>query len=312
MLYFAIEKFNTHSQGIWEAEMKHRIALAALLLVLVTLHAEEELIAQIPESITTPEKVETRIGTLDFQDGLPSKETLETVYDNLDFSHAVRTFADTLQGVSIYAVRKGLRDVGVKDNEVIIFSELMDAKSLFLTANCDTVYVIGGLDLTKGPMVIEVPPQVLGTVQDAWFRWVIDVGLPGPDRGKGGKYLIVPPDYEGVLPEGEFNVAHSRTSHGVWFARAFLENGNDPKPTVERIRRYTKIYPYNPGGVGTSIAEFLAGKAKLGPITEPAPTVFHEGSGKVMNTIPPNDWSYYEMLNKVVQEEPATVRSTPN
>ena len=78
--------------------------------------------------------------------------------------------------------RKGLRDVGVKDNEVIIFSELMDAKSLFLTANCDTVYLIGGFDLSSGPLVLEVPPQVLGTVQDAWFRWVIDVGLPGPDR----------------------------------------------------------------------------------------------------------------------------------
>jgi hypothetical protein len=260
----------------------------------------------VPPSIVTPHKVETRIGTLDFQYGLPGKETLDKVYDNLDFSHAVRAFADTLQGVSIYAVRKGLRDVGVKDNEVIIFSELMDAKSLFLTANCDTVYVIGGFDLSKGPLVLEVPPQVLGTVQDAWFRWVIDVGLPGPDRGEGGKYLIVPPDYEGTLPEGEFNIAHSRTIHGVWFARAFLENGNDPKPTVERIRKYTKINPYNPGGVGTPIAEFLAGKAKLGPITDPAPTVFHEGSGKVMNTIPPNDWSYYEMLNEVVQQEPAT------
>ena len=72
------------------------------------------------------------------------------------------------------------------------------------------------------------------------------------------------------------------------------------------IRKFTKIYPYEAGGVGTSIAEFLAGKAKLGRITPPPPTVFHEGSGKVMNTIPPNDFSYYEMLNEVVQQEPAT------
>lgn len=260
----------------------------------------------IPQSIVTPDTVDTRIGTLDFQDGLPSKQTLDKVYDNIDFSHAMRAFADTLQGVSIHAVRKGLRDIGAKDNEVVIFSELMDAKSLFLTANCDTVYLIGGFDLSKGPLVVEVPPGVLGTVQDAWFRWVIDLGLPGPDRGKGGKYLIVPPDYEGVLPEGEFNIAHSRTIHGVWFARAFLENGNDPKPTVERIKKYTKIYPYNAGGVGTPIAEFLSGKAPLGRIAEPVPAVFHEGSGRVMNTIPPNDISYYEMLNEVVQQEPAT------
>lgn len=260
----------------------------------------------LPPSIVTPDRVETRIGTLDFQDGLPSKESLNKVYDNLDFSHALRAFADTLQGVSIHAIRKGLQHVGVKDNEVIVFSELMDAKSLFLTANADTVYIIGGLDLTKGPMVVEVPPQVLGTVQDAWFRWVIDVGLPGPDRGEGGKYLIVPPDYKGALPEGGFNVARSRTLHGVWFARAFLESNDDPKPVVERIKKFTKVYPYAAGGLGTPIAEFLAGKARLGRVTLPSPTVFHEGSGKVMNTIPPNDWTFYGMLNEVVQQEPAT------
>lgn len=260
----------------------------------------------IPESVTTPAVVESRIGTLEFNDGQPNKETLDKVYDHLDFQHATRAFSDTLQGVSIHAIRKGLQDVGVKDNEVIVFSELMDAKSLFLTPNADTIYIIAGFDLSKGPMVVEVPPGVLGTVQDAWFRWVIDIGLPGPDRGQGGKYLIVPPDYEGALPEGEFNVAHSKTTHGVWFARAFIENGNNPKPVVEQIKKLTKVYPYTAGGVGTPIAEFLDGKSKLSPITPPPPTVFHEGSGKVMNTLPPNDFSYFEMLNEVVQQEPAT------
>ena len=259
----------------------------------------------IPDSITTPDKVETRIGTLEFKDGAPSKETLEKVYDHLDLNHAFRAFTDTLQGVSIHALRKGMQDLGVKDNEVLVFSELMDSKSLFLTANADTVYVMGGLDLTKGPVVIEVPPGALGTVQDAWFRWVIDMGLPGPDRGEGGKYLIVPPGYEGTLPEGEFNVAHSKTNYGVWFFRAFLEN-NDPKPTADRIRKFTKVYPYQAGGLGTPIAEFLEGKSRLGKVAEPPNTVFHEGSGKVMNTIPPNDWTFYEMLNEVVQQEPAT------
>lgn len=280
--------------------------LTATIATILTGCATAQTTTGIPASLVTPDKVETRIGTLDFKDGQPSKQTLEKVYDNLDFSHATRAFADTLQGVSIHAIRKGMQSVGVKDNEVIVFTELMDAKSLFLTANADTIYIIGDLDLSKGPMVIEVPPQVLGTVQDAWFRWVIDVGLPGPDRGEGGKYLIVPPGYAGTLPEGGFNVAHSKTIHGVWFARAFLENGNDPKPVVERIKKFTKVYPYEPGGMGTPIAEFLAGKARLGRVTPPPPTVFHEGSGKVMNTIPPNDFSYFEMLNEVVQQEPAT------
>ena len=260
----------------------------------------------IPQSVITPDKVESRIGTLTFQDGQPNKQTVAKLYDQLDFQYATRAFSDTLQGVSIHSLRKGLQSIGVKDNEVTVFSELMDAKSLFLTAHADTIYFMAGLDLTNGPMVIEVPPQVLGIVQDAWFRWVIDLGAPGPDRGEGGKYLIVPPGYEGPLPEGEFNIAHSRTTHGIWFARAFMENGNDPKPVVAHIKKFTKVYPYQAGGVGTPIAEFLAGKAKLSPVTPPPPTVFHEGSGKVMNTLPPSDFSYFEMLNEVVQHEPAT------
>ena len=164
-----------------------------------------------PPSLTTPNKVESRIGPLFFKDGMPSKETVAKVYDNLDFTHAFEAFVNTMQGVSIYAIRKGLQSVGVKDNEVIVFSDLMDAKSLFLTANADTVYGLGILDLTKGPIVLEVPPRFLGAIDDAWFRWVIDIGLPGPDRGEGGKYLIVPPGFDGPLPEGGFFVARAKT-----------------------------------------------------------------------------------------------------
>jgi hypothetical protein len=120
------------------------------------------------------------------------------------------------------------------------------------------------------------------------------------------KYLIVPPGYNGPLPEGGFYIAHAETNYVLWFARSFLENKSDPKPVVELIKKATKVYPYESGGVGTSIAEFLSGNAKLGRITTPPPTVFHEGTGKVVNTIPPNDFSFYEMLNEIVQQEPAT------
>ncbi len=257
----------------------------------------------ISPAISTPDKVETRIGTLDFKDGMPSKETIAKVYDNLDFMHAFEAFVNTFQGVSIHALHKGFLSIGVKDNEVLIFSELMDAKSLYLTANADTVYYMGMLDLTKGPIVLEVPPKALGAIDDYWFRWVVDIGLPGADRGEGGKYLILPPGYDGPLPDG-FTIARARTSIVVWFARSFLEN-NDPKPVAETVRKFTKVYPYEAGGVGTPIADFLSGKAKLGKVTPPPPTVFHEGTGKVFSTIPPNDFSYYEMLNEVVQQEPA-------
>src|SRR6476619_1379651 len=78
--------------------------------------------AEIPPSITTPDKVETRIGTLEFKDGAPSKATLDKVYDNLDFTHAFEAFVNTLQGVNAAAARKGLLDIGVKDNEILVFS----------------------------------------------------------------------------------------------------------------------------------------------------------------------------------------------
>ncbi|MBW6399378.1 DUF1254 domain-containing protein [Roseomonas sp. HJA6] len=114
-------------------------------------------------------------------------------------SHA---FVNTFLGVNARAIRHGFRDIGVKDNKILIFSELMDAKSLFLTANADTVYCVGMIDLSNGPMVLETPPEALGTIDDYWWRWVIDFGAPGPDRGLGGKYLPLPPGYDGIVPEG--------------------------------------------------------------------------------------------------------------
>ena len=262
--------------------------------------------APISPAISTPDKVESRLGTFEFKDGAPSAATAAKIYDHVDYTHAYNAFVNTMQGVSIAALRMGMASIGVKDNEVLVFSELMDSKSLFLTANADTVYFFGGLDLSKGPMVLEMPPKALGAIDDQWFRWVIDIGLPGPDRGEGGKYLILPPGYDGPLPEGGFFVARAKTNYVLWFARSFLENKSDPKPVVEGIKKGTKVYPYEAGGVGTSIAEFLSGKAKLGRVTTPPPTVFHEGTGKVMNTIPPGDYSYFEVLNEIVQQEPAT------
>ena len=99
------------------------------------------------------------------------------------------------------------------------FSELMDSNSLFLTANADTIYTLAILDLTKGPLVVEVPPMALGTLNDMWFGWIIDIGGPGPDRGEGGKYLIVPPDYDGPLPDSGFHVGRSRTNHVLYAVR---------------------------------------------------------------------------------------------
>ena len=258
----------------------------------------------IPPAITTPERVETRIGTLQFRDGAPSPETARLVYDTLDFTRALNVFNNSFRGASAYAIREGFLGIGAEDNTIVLFPGLMDSSSLFLTANADTVYYLGVIDLTQGPMVLEQPPMGLGTINDMWFSWVIDVGFPGPDRGEGGRYLLLPPGYDGPLPDGGFFVAHSRTTRLLYAARAFLTD-NDPKPTVENIKKHLKIYPYTPGGVGTSIATALRGEVRLGRIPAVPETRFVEATGKAFNTIPPNDFSFFEMIDANVQQEPA-------
>jgi hypothetical protein len=259
----------------------------------------------IPPSLTTPDQVGTSIGTLKFRDGIPDAATAAKIYDQLDFQRGVSAFLNGLRGVSIYAARQGIRDAGVKDNEgVLIFSGLMDSRSLFLTANADTVYFLANIDLSKGPMVVETPPDSLGLFDDLWFRWVIDFGAPGPDRGMGGKYLLLPPGYDGPLPDGGYFIGKPTTTSVALLGRSFLVN-NDPKPTVETIKKTLKIYPYVPGSYGTSMGTFLTGKGPLAPLSKPGTLTFVEGTGLAMNSIPPNDFSYYEMLNALVQEQPA-------
>jgi hypothetical protein len=268
----------------------------------------------IPAAITTPDKIETRLGPLEFTDGAQSQETVEKVYDNLDLMHGVEAFVNAFQGATTSAIWQGLNQAGIADNTVLVFSELMDAKSLFLTANADTIYFWSALDVTQGPMVLESPPLCLAIIDDMWFRWVTDVGLLGPDRGEGGKYLLVPPGYTGDLPASGYNVANVRTTRALLLGRMFLED-NDPKRPVELLKKTLKIYPYQPGGFGTSIATALEGKASLlrSPdgkldwafLKPQPPATFIEGSGRVMNTVPPNDFSYFEMIHELVQREPA-------
>ena len=262
----------------------------------------------IPASITTPDTVETtRLGTLEFDDGAPTPETAERLYDNLDFMHAVEAFMNSLAGGSMYSIRRGFLSVGVEDNQVLIFPELMDSASLFLTANCDTVYFWSFIDLTSGPMVMDVPAPpsgILGTIDDMWFRWVTDFGLPGPDRGQGGRYLLVGPGYEGPLPEGGFHVSHARTTRVCVIGRAFMVD-NDPAPAAEAVRSGFRIYPYTPGASGTAVASFLGGRAPLAGVTAPGETTFVDAVDLAMNTLPPNDYSYWETIHELVQQEPA-------
>jgi hypothetical protein len=289
--------------------MKQFIELMTAAVVCATLAlpqlAAAQTAAATPPSLVTPDKVDTRIGTLEFKDGAPTIETAERVRDTLDFTRALNVYNNSFRGASAYALGKGFQSIGAEDNTPIIFSDLMDARSLFLTANADTIYYMAVVNLSKGPMVVEQPPMGLGTINDMWFSWIIDIGFPGPDRGEGGKYLLIPPGYDGMLPEGGFYVARSKTNRVLYAARSFLVN-NDPKPTVELIKKHLKIYPYTPGGVGTSIATALEGKVRLAKNPSTPETKFIEASGKAFNTIPPGDYGFFEMINENVQQEPPT------
>jgi hypothetical protein len=280
------------------------IAGGLMLCLALAVSAQAQVSEQTMQSISTPDKVESRLGTLEFKDGAPTQATVDKVYDTLDFTRGLDAFLNSYGGASAYAIREGFLSIGAKDNSVVIFPELLDSNSLFLTGNTDTVYYIAFVDLTKGPMVVEQPPMGVGTINDMWFQWIIDIGFPGPDRGEGGRYLLVPPGYDGPLPDSGFHVARSKTIRVLYACRAYLVD-NDPKPAVELVKKTMKIYPYTPGGFGTSIATALEGKVRL-EANPPVPaTKFVEASGKSFNTIPPSDFSFFEMINANIQQEPA-------
>ena len=106
--------------------------------------------------------------------------------------------------VSEIALREGMRAFGArKPQQVVIWENLMDAKTVLLTANTETVYAMSHLDLkTDGPTVVEAPPHMLGFIQDGLQRYLADIGPLGPDKGNGGKFLVLPPGYTGACRTG--------------------------------------------------------------------------------------------------------------
>lgn len=278
-----------------------RFVAIPLTVLAVTAWAEEPTPGynhEIPQKIMTPDTVETRIGTLEFFDGMPLPDTVDTLYENLLLMRAVDTFLNGIPATSIEGIREGLADVGADaSNKVVIFDELMDSAPLFLTGNTDTVYALAALNLhTDGPTVVEVPPKCgPGTVNDAYFRFVTDMGIPGPDAGNGGKYLILPPDYEGDLKgkigsvettiDGEtYYVSQSPSYVNIIVLRGFLVDGK-PDAATANFEDGLKIYPY--------------GKQDQAPEME-----FISGSAKSFNTIHANNYEFFEELHTVIDREP--------
>jgi len=238
----------------------------------------------IPVGITTPDNVETSIGTLKYIDGAPLRETAELVYENLDRMRGVDAFLKGMPAASVRQLMEGPKTIGAdKYNRVMIMDNLMDSKPLFLTGNTSTLYVIPVFDLkTDGATVVEVPAGMLGAFNDAWFRYLQDVGPFGPDKGKGGKFLLLPPDFKGEIPKG-YHVIKSST-YRVWtFMRGSVANGMET--AVKNVKDNLKVYP-------------------LTLKDNPPAMEFISGTGKAFNTIHTNDFSFYEHLDHVIQEEP--------
>lgn len=286
--------------------MKTKLITAALAgaLTIASASAEEKTPGynnKIPDKIMTPDKVETRIGTLQFFDGMPSAATSEKVFDYLDMARGVETFLNGIPATSIEAMRLGWLEMGAKScNDVVVFNQLLDSSPLFLTGNTETVYVLGFLDLKKdGPTIVEVPPKCgPGTLDDAFFRFVVDMGAPGPDRGAGGKYLILPPDYTGDIKPtegnaqaeiggGKYFVAKSTSYVNLLALRGFLVDGK-PDAAAEMFKTGLKIYPLSQAG------------------SAPAIKIIN-GSGKPFNTIHANTYEFYEELHAVIEREPASM-----
>jgi hypothetical protein len=237
----------------------------------------------VPASITTPDSVETRLGTLKFFDGLPDAATVEKLYDNLDFQRGVQAFLAALPAAVFSAIRTGVRTFGPDNQTVLIPESLMDSRTLFYGANSETVYFFVWLDVKDGPLVIHVPPRALGIVNDAWGRYVADIGNAGPDKGKGGKYLLLPPGHTGDVPDDYF-VVRPRTFGSFLCGRGFLVNG-DPRPAVDGIKHHLRVYP-------------------LARVADPPLTTFVDISGEPFNTIAASDASLFDDVAQVVQEEP--------
>jgi len=241
--------------------------------------------ADVPSSLITPDKVETKyLGELKFHDGFPDKATVEKTYDFLDTSRASQVFLNAMSIASTYAMLEGQKKAGLKLNEVAIFEERMDARTLFLTPQTTTPYATAEVDVKNGPVVIDNPGPILGILDDAFFLYVTDIGFAGPDKGKGGKYLIVGPDYKDPIPEG-YHVFKTKTYRHWLIMRLFVQDGK----------------------VAESVAAFKAG-FKMYPLSQaenPPKQVFHNWSGKKYNTIHASDETFYEELNEAVQYEPA-------
>lgn len=234
--------------------------------------------------VAVPDNIESSIGTLNLNYGYPSAHTVEKIYDNLDRSRALQAYLLAIPIVNQAGMRRSLRKFGPDNQTNVIWEGLMDSKTVALTGNDNTVYNFSWVDTSKGPVVAEIPPKVLGTVDDFWYKWVGDIGFTGADKGQGGKYLLLPPGFNGDIPPG-YHVLRPSTFGSYFVFRAFVVDGST-KPAVDSVKKDLLIYP-------------------LAEAASPPPMRFVNASGIPSNFVSPGNYSFWALLNQVIQEEPA-------
>jgi hypothetical protein len=223
---------------------------------------------------------DTRIGKVEFEGGYATEATAIKLREELQFQAAVQTFLWSFPLANVMSVRDGHRAVGITSTSIPIFEDFLTPKTLVPTGNQSTVYAYNVMTLGAEPMVLEVIPDVVGFIGDAWQRPQSDLGRPGPDAGKGGKYLLVPPGYDGDLPEQGYYVVRCTTYNLFWLTRAFLKDGDNK-----------------------AAAESLKGM-KLYPLSKPdTPQEYVNASQRPANGIPPHGLAYWELVAKGLNEE---------
>ena len=259
----------------------HSICLLALGVLCTAASAQEKFkyTTPIPEGIVTPNKVKTTIGELEFTDGVPSRETADKAYDFMDTARAADAFLKGMPAASLAALIEGSHSLGaVEAHQVVLFDKLMDSKSLFLTANTATVYVFPDLDLKRdGPTVVEAPKGLLGAANDGFFRFVENI--------TGGKYLFLPPGYEGEVPKG-YTVLRPET-YRLWLFLRKTPKSKAPEDVAAAsnfIRDGLKVYP-------------------LAKAASPLKMEWISGTGKAYNTIHYNNAEFYDHMHKVIDYE---------
>ena len=224
-------------------------------------------------------------GNYEFKGGFPTPEASRKSLDDTDFMRAVTAYRFFYPTVSMEGTIQGQRDAGAVDNKSALVLAGGPRHVLF-TGNSDTPYMGTVVNLKEaGPVVVELPPgPYLGIVNDHNYGYIADMGLPGPDAGKGGKHLILPPDYKGEAPEGYYT-SRSRTNLVLVAARA-LPPGGDLNAALEAQKKI-KIYP-------------------LSEASTPAPFEFLDRTNdKIDVTLLrwEDNFQFWEQLNKAVQEE---------